>query len=222
MSDDYGILRFGDEQEPIVVIDDFATAHEALIQTASTQNFNVPPSHYPGIRAPASAKYLEERARIIEDILRNVFDITSGASLIECNYSMVTQAPDSLKPFQRFPHFDSVERGRIAVLHYLCGPQHGGTDFYRHKASGYETLNADRLPDYDALRQSEYETDIGKGYPGPHLRHFETIGSVSAKLNRMLIYRGRMLHSGAIPDDMTFSDNPQIGRLTLNTFLRGR
>ena len=38
----------------------------------------------------------------------------------------------------------------------------------------------------------------------------------------MVIYRTNLLHSGIIPDDMTFSADPRQGRLTANLFVRGK
>ena len=35
-----------------------------------------------------------------------------------------------------------------------------------------------------------------------------------------MIYQGALLHSGIIPADMAFSDDPRRGRLTANFFVK--
>ena len=38
--------------------------------------------------------------------------------------------------------------------------------------------------------------------------------------DRLVIYRGALLHSGIIPNGMKFSADPRQGRLTANLFIR--
>ena len=70
--------------------------------------------------------------------------------MISAGYSIVTTRPAELTPIQRLPHFDGLEPERIALLHYLSGAEQGGTAFYRHRSTGYETITADRHAAYDA------------------------------------------------------------------------
>lgn len=51
---------------------------------------------------------------------------------------------------------------------------------------------------------------------------FEQIGSVEAVPDRLIIYHGSLLHSGIVPQGMTFSADPRLGRLTANIFIIGR
>ena len=51
--------------------------------------------------------------------------------------------------------------------------------------------------------------------------HFEQIGAVDGLPDRLVIYRGSLLHSGIIPTDMALSDDPRTGRLTANLFIKG-
>ena len=59
------------------------------------------------------------------------------------------------------------------------------------------------------------------GYIAGSDEFFEQIGAVEAVPDRLIIYQGSLLHSGIIPDDMTFSADPREGRLTANIFVRG-
>lgn len=218
----YQVKRFGDEQEPVVIIDDFSSNPDALVGKLTGAAFNLPPSHYPGVRQAIDATYLAENGARLEDIMRNIFGITKGASVIECNASIVTTPREQLSPFQCFPHFDGVERERLAVLHYLCEPKHGGTAFYRHTSTGYETINAERHSDYSAARQDEYDGSLPPNYFYGDRDGFERIGEVRAKFNRCIIYRSQLLHSGIISNEYDFSPSPTQSRLTLNTFFMGR
>ena len=60
-----------------------------------------------------------------------------------------------------------------------------------------------------------------RGYVTGSNAEYEQIGLVEAVPDRLVIYQGALLHSGLIPPDMVFSDDPARGRLTANLFIRG-
>ncbi len=215
------ILRHGHEQQAVAVIDNFVPRAERLVDDAAHREFTTIGPYYPGVRAPADPNYLTPARLLLEDILREVFSHKQGARLVECNYSLVTTAPERLQPIQRLPHFDTTEPGRIALLHYLCGPDMGGTAFYRHRATGYETVTAER---FDTYRSTLHKEADHMGLPPARYfagdtAQFEQIAIHEARFNRAIIYRGINLHSGFIPETLTYSANPKAGRLTVNTFL---
>lgn len=219
----YDILRFGDEGEPLVIIDDFSERFHALREVADSAHYAVTGPHYPGIRAQADPSYLGAQMATLKKVLTEVFECPQGAGLVECAYSLVTTRPENLTPIQRLPHFDSTDPGRFALLHYFGDETSGGTAFYRHVTTGYETITADRQAKYtSALQQdvAQHGLPSAKYYADGPL--FERIGEVEAQPNRMVIYRGYRLHSGIIPTDKTLSIDPRQGRLTLNTFLQAR
>ena len=47
-------------------------------------------------------------------------------------------------------------------------------------------------------------------------------GAVEARPDRLVLYRGRLLHSGVIPEGASLSSDPAEGRLTINMFLSAR
>jgi hypothetical protein len=218
------IGKIGHEGEPIVIIDGFSSDPQALVEHAAGLSYTKLGPHYPGMRAPANAAYLAARMDLLQQVLMDAFGLRNGAHLVECNYSLVTTPPAQLTPIQRLPHFDSTDPGRIAVLHYLCTPEHGGTGFYRHRASGFETVSASRMEDYARM----IEDEVGRrGVPAAeYLRgdtaQFEQTYRVEAAFNRLVIYRGWTLHSGHIPQGHSLSPDPRTGRLTVNTFLQAR
>lgn len=220
----YKIERIGNEQEHIIIIDDFFSSPQKLVEIASHSSFTNNSSYYPGIRAEAPSSYLAERQDLLVDAIQTQFGITTGVEVLECNYSLVTLRPKKLSAFQCYPHFDGLERGRLAILHYLCGEEFGGTAFYRHKATGYETLNSDRYKAYDLQRQEEFKKSgiCEKKYFSGDSSEFEQIAYIKAKFNRLIIYRGCTIHSGQIPVNYHFGQDPKNARLTINTFLMER
>ena len=47
---------------------------------------------------------------------------------------------------------------------------------------------------------------------------FERTGGFEGVFNRLIAYRGSLLHSGDVAPGFGFSDDPRQGRLTVNTF----
>lgn len=76
----------------------------------------------------------------LSEVLVKIFGLSKGVSVQECFLSLTTTLPEQLVPLQRFPHVDGGDDGKIAILHYLCGVKQGGTAFYRHKSTGFETI----------------------------------------------------------------------------------
>ncbi|WP_409431965.1 DUF6445 family protein [Litorimonas sp. RW-G-Af-16] len=221
---EYIVERFGREQEPVVIIDDFYSDPESLIAHATSLPFERRGQFYPGIRAAGNVNYLGERMALLTSILQNEFDVKQGVRVVECNYSLVTTPPHALTPIQCLPHFDGLDRGRFAVLHYLSEAEKGGTAFYRHRGTGFETMNEERFETYKKALHTE-AAELGlppQRYFNQSTSQFEQVLNVPAKPNRLIIYRGVTLHSGYIPDDLELSDDPMMGRLTLNTFLQDK
>lgn len=220
----YKVLRHGREQQPVVLIDDFLPDPGQLVSAAAGMHFQPVGPYYPGVRAPARPEMLAPASAILESALREVFGITTGVALVECYYSLVTTRPEALAPIQRLPHFDTTDPGRIALLHYLCGPEAGGTRFFRHRQTGYETISAERFPHYrDELHAEAQRAGAPPArYFSGDTEQFELLAAHEAKFNRAIIYRGITLHSGFIPEGMNFSADPARGRLTINIFLQAR
>ncbi len=213
--------RHGAERQPVVVIDHFLPHPEALVTDACSRSFKPIGPYYPGLRSPADPNHLASAGELLESVLREVFGITRGVRLVECHYSLVTTPPDELAPIQRLPHFDTTDPGRIALLHFLCGAEHGGTRFYRHRQTGFETVTSERFARYrEALHREAADAGLPPArYCAGDTRQFEQIAAHQACFNRALVYRGFNLHSGFIPESMTFTADPAAGRLTVNTFL---
>jgi hypothetical protein len=217
------LSRMGREGAPLLRIDGLMRDPAALVDYAATRTHFAPAygpaGGYPGIRAAAPLDYVEAVVRALDPVLRDAFAL--GAVRLgraECNFSLVTLASDALVSSQRVPHIDTTDPLQFAFLHYLCGPEQGGTDFYRHRATGYEAITPDRLRAYESVRAAE--PDPAPGYIVGDTPQFERIGGIDAAFDRLLVYRSRQLHSGRVPGEL--NPNPRRGRLTANIFLTYR
>lgn len=213
----------GASRAPVVVIDSFIDEPQALVEHAAQRSdFAVRSRFYPGIRAPAPASYVEAIGPLLEGAIRAAFGAQGDIEIIESNLSLVTTPAPRLVPFQRIPHIDGTERNILAVLHYLCSPEHGGTSFYRHRRTGYERLTEQNVEEYMRSVDSEVR-EFGmpeSRFVDGDTPFFERIARFDAAFNRALVYSGAILHSGNIPANFVPDPNPRTGRLTVNTFLK--
>ena len=213
----------GAEGEPLVIIDGFSGAVDALLEAGYVTAYRHAGASYPGIRSWADPSYLDRRRPLMMQIMQRVFGFSRGVRLDASTFSLVTLAEHQLAPLQRIPHYDHAGGEVVAVMHYLHGPETGGTAFYRHRRTGFETITPARESAYnEALAQDE------RCYGMPQARYFygdsdwfEQIDEVEARPDRLVLYRGRQLHSGVIPDPTLLSTDPRQGRLTINMFLVG-
>lgn len=215
--------RIGQEGEPLLIVDGLLDRPGDLVAAAVDSTFlpaHGPAGGYPGLRAEAPLDYVEAVVRLLCPVLGEAFGLGKVSPVrAECNFSLVTLPPAALVAAQREPHVDTVWPLQFAVLHYLCGPEHGGTAFFRHRATGFETLSEARLPVYEQVRAGE---GVADGYVGDGAPWFDRMDGVEAAFNRLVVYRSCLLHSGTIPDPAILSADPRNGRLTANIFLTVR
>lgn len=211
----------GTEREPIVIIDNFASDPDGLREDAAMLAYAPMGIHYPGIRAAMPYAVTRRMIATIGPIARDVFDAES-LDLTEAFYSLVTTRPGDLTPIQRLPHFDGVEPTRFALLHYLSPAAPGGTAFYRHQSTGFETVTTQRLPAYRAALESDLaRTGIpAPGYIDGDTAVYDQVSRVEGRFNRAILYRGNRLHCAWLPQGTSFDDQPAAGRLTANLFLQ--
>ncbi len=216
--------RIGNEHEPIVIVDDFAPDPAALRDFAAERTFGVPVTAYPGIRAPAPPTYLDAARPILATIFGQAFGLTGAARVIDLCFAIVTTPRERLTLEQRIPHIDGAEPGRVAMVHFLSEADHGGTAFFRHRSTGFETIGPDRTAAYYATLDREVRRDGPP--PADYIRgstaQFECLCEVVAKPNRAVFYRSALLHSGVIPPDLPLSPDPRVGRLTITGFFAAR
>jgi len=215
-------FALGTERAPLLVIDNLVADAESLVQTAASKAFTSNGRFYPGIRAPAPLPYLKLVESRFRNLLRDVFQLKGQTLRFSlCHFSLVTTPADELGPLQRIPHVDSLDGSGLAAIHYLFKQDLGGTSFYRHRATGYETLDEWRWTAYShALEREQAGPDApGAQYINGNTALFEEISRNDGLFNRMLVYRRNSLHSGCIARDFAPDPSPLTGRLSINSFI---
>lgn len=219
------VLSVGEEKTPIIIIDNFLVDTDNIIDYVSQSiDFDAEKhTFYPGFRARINKEYTNFVVAALARHLYKVFSIPTDKKLIVdgAYYSLVATPPEKLLPAQCRPHADTALPYYLAVMQYLSPGDHGGTGFFKHKATGFEKITADRLDHYKHSLLVHYENhgNPRQGYITESSDQYELMGEVGYKPNRVIIYPGCLLHSGLINPATDISKDPRTGRLTANIFL---
>ena len=219
-------LYMGDEKNKVLCFDDFLTNPDALIDHARQSIFSpyaaaAQRKGYPGVRAPAPVEFGGQLRERLGEIVKRAFALPASAKITPLQDAMclMTVPEMELGPLQRIPHFDASNPQFFATLLYLCGEEHGGTGFYRHNGTGYEAITPERCDKYlDASYEELNATKPAKHYFSESNSFFTKVGFIPARLNRLVVYRGCVLHSANILSELSLNPDPGAGRLTANIF----
>jgi hypothetical protein len=216
--------HIGTEGQPVVVVENFSPHPDALVGDAETLTFETMGEFYPGVRARVLPSYFEGISSILAPVMREIFGHADRIGFTRALYSLVTTPPEQLTLAQRIPHIDGLEEGMIAILHYLSHEDHGGTAFYRQRATGFETVDAARHPRYLAALKTAFaeQGEPAPGYIRGDTAIFEQTARYEARFNRALIYRSSLLHCADLPATVAFPADIRSGRLTVASFLSCR
>jgi len=221
----YKVDYVGREQQPVLVVDNFLDGAEALVGFAMEYGeFRQGRDFYPGIQSKVPPFYTLALYTYLRDIIATTFSIAvQDIEYSKSVYSVMLTPPDKLLVTQSRPHTDSLSTNQLATVHYLCTPDKGGTSLYRHRATGYESLDTAKFAEYEKfLAQEERDTSWQRKYITGSNQYYEEIGGYEASFNRLIMYRGNCLHSASVPANFSFEANPVKGRLTLNSFIYSR
>lgn len=218
----YRVDIVGAEKTPVLIVDHFL--HEAEVLTGFAikyGDFRDGTYFYPGIQSRAPDFYSAALYHYLRDIICATFHKTpTQISHSESMYALVLIPPEKLAIPQSRPHTDTINKDKLACVHYLCTPEKGGTSLYRHRATGFETLTPERMDEYGRhLEQEAKDTRWQQRYINGSNQYYEEIARYEANFNRLIMYPGDALHSASIPEDLQFRPNPMVGRLTLNSFI---
>lgn len=197
----------------MLVIDDFAREPDRLVEQAAALRFAPNGAVFPGVRAPVPLSFCIALRQSLEALIQKTFDIDQPLERMESWYSLVTAPARSQTLLQKLPHIDGVGGRRIALVHHLGRSGRGGTAFYRHRATGFETVDPARLPGYNAAVNAELRRGAGL------LEIYEQVALYPARYNRLLIYRGDSLHGAVLPEDAALTDDARTGRFSINSFI---
>lgn len=219
------VERVGREQQPVVVVDGILRDPESVVRLAVERLRFVPAqSNYPGLNAAAPSEYAAAMMRAVAPLVHETFGVNIQApARAQSFFGIVTLPPTRMNAQQRRPHTDTTNPLQLAVLHYLCDESHGGTAFFRHRATGFESVDDQQLRQVKESIAADADAQLKAGLPPPVTlgddRHFERTAALDSKFNRVLIYRSRVFHSQNLNPTANFSADPRKGRLTANTFI---
>lgn len=213
------LRKVGVEHQPLLVVDDVLADPEAMIDAARAADFYRPPqTHYPGLNANLPEAYYRTVVTALRGPIEAAFGLSAGAVLKFFGFfALATTSANEASPLQRLPHLDGPDPDRLAMVHYFCRGAFGGTGFFRHDATGFESVDPGRAAAYaDAVQAElarERATFAGADTPG-----YALIEAVEPVFNRLIVYRGHVLHAGLLEQGGGSAD-PSTGRLTANGFI---
>lgn len=219
------VRRVGQEQTPLIMIDDFAQDTSGVIDFACTGAAygDDATSAYPGIRAKLPRSYVVPLLNSIFRLLYQVYSVPADLKLKPVNtvYSLIATPEDELSVAQCVPHFDSNTNWYLAVLHYLNPGDFCSTGLFRHRPSGFEKITTERLGEFLASSRA-YTEEHGpppQRYISGSAGQFELYEEIAYKPNRLVVYPGNLLHSGLVDPAVDINPDPRTGRLTANVFV---
>jgi len=216
--------RIGREKQPLLVVDHVLADPDALVALAADAAYYVPEhTHYPGVNARLPEAYYQPLLAGLRAPLEKAFGLPRGAGLDYFGFfALATRTADAALPIQKIPHHDCPDPGRLAMVHYLCRGPYGGTGFFRHRASGFESVDARRHEAYVAASRAELAVAApGAAYAGEGTAGYALIDYAELVFNRLVVYRSHVLHSGLLGNG-ALPDDPSTGRLTANGFIEVR
>lgn len=237
----YQLVFVGNEKIPVLIIDDFVENPEKLIDYASLNDENgdrfqcQKSDYYPGVRKSSAQNYQALIGRSLFSLLKSSLFLSnmeadkatldheaSYLNVLMSAFSIATTKPEDLRPIQMLPHFDTPANNQLAMVHYLCNENHGGTSIYRHKKTGFERITEQRHDRYRQLLKNQAIAEklhLNPTYIEGDTSLFKQIYSIEAKMNRAVLYPSNVLHSGNIRPSTGLCSVPESGRLTISSFL---
>lgn len=213
--------RIGPEEQPLIIIEDLAANPYDLVEFAKCAKWKAPNSGlYPGIIAEPPTEYLVEIASKLKSQICRAFNFPADKKLSATGFfALTTKGLEDFGPWQRIPHFDQSNVESLAMVHYLHPNQTGGTGFFVHTSSGYQSINPRRHEAYNQEVQEWMDKNPNSlnDFAGANTPNYELIHEVPFKFNRAILYPSYVLHC-AMYNSQSKDDNPQTGRLTLNSF----
>ncbi len=221
------VSTVGEEKNKLLIFDNLLISPDSMVDCAKKLNFTPYPSAverkgYPGVRVQSPAAFGDSIREIIVPIVRSEFDIPENRKVktLQEAFCLMATPEEELGPLQTIPHFDTTDQNFFAVLLYLCGPEHGGTGLYRHNSTGFESVLPERADQYlDACYEELNSKRRSKRYIDESDDLFTKFDFVPIAYNRLVVYRGSLLHSANILSDISLQASASKGRLTANVFI---
>lgn len=219
------LSHFGHEEQPLMIVDNVLADPDAMIAAACAADYYVPEhTRYPGLNAPLPDGYYQTVIGALRGPMDAAFGLPRAAWLDFFGFFALATTPESeAAPIQKIPHYDTPDPGQLALVHYLCRGDFGGTAFFRHVATGFESVGPDRHDLYVTCAAAELEAAGGKltAYAGAQTPNYRLIAEAERVFDRLIVYRSNVLHSAILGSGRLDAD-PSRGRLTANGFVKVR
>ncbi|WP_454713935.1 DUF6445 family protein [Caulobacter segnis] len=213
------LRKVGQEQQPLLVVDDVLADPWAMVDAARAADFYRPPhTNYPGLNANLPEAYYRTVVTALRGPIEAAFGLRADAVLKFFGFFALATTPASAAtPVQTVPHLDGPDPNRLAMVHYFCQGDFGGTGFFRHQATGFESVDATRTDAYATALKAELAHER-RAFAGADTPGYDLIEAVEPVFNRLIIYRGHVFHAGLLGHGGGAAD-PATGRLTANGFI---
>ncbi len=212
--------RVGNEEHPVVIIDNLLKNPDDLVEIAVNSQWEQPQNtYYPGPNAPLPSEFKTIIAGLFREFTKAFNFNPNKKVLIKSFFGLTTLPLEEFDAWQKIPHYDRAEPDHLAMVLYLNHDQTGGTGFFRHLPTNFESISPNRVTEY-----LEYVTNWIDGgaqlndYAGENTPDYQMFFKVPFKYNRVAIYPSYVLHC-ALYDGTNNSADPRKGRLTANTFI---
>ena len=211
------VRHIGHEKSPLLIIDNVLTTPEDFVEVARRVPFRPPASMYPGLNSPLPSPYFRVLLGALQPLLHRVFPTLPQRDLTAHGFfALALRSGEDLHVMQRVPHQDTFKPERLGMVHFFCHGQQGGTGFFRHRATGFETVDRQRTATFAPIIEDEARALVDDGRSVEDF--YEMFDSADAVFNRLIVYQAHLLHAGLL-DHSTLTPDPSTGRLTANIFL---
>lgn len=176
-------------------------------------------NYYPGIWSRVTPQYFTFIENIVSKIAEHFNLEGSKINSLNSNYAIAQTPTEQLSPLQKIPHYDGVKNNQLAIVHYLCGEEFGGTGLFSHKRTQYERINSEIEQCFnDIAKEEAFQSELN-GYIDADNQYYELIAYCKARPSRLFIYPGNVLHSAVIPAQCKLDNGIAEGRLTITSFI---
>jgi len=207
------------------IIDDFLLSTDSVMHFAKNIAYFNPMhsdnSYYPGVRDNMPQPYTRLLQTFFQEkIVPKLIGKTQHKAIIHKSLiSLITCPPYELITEQKMPHVDSCKSNEYAFVHYLSGAEHGGTSIYRYIPKDIiEFSEQDEFILDDMLEGITAKSDEHSGYITQTTSLFDQVLSVEAKVNRLVIYQGNLLHGANLTSKESYSGDTNNGRFSITSF----
>lgn len=219
-------VQLADDDNFIVIIDDFLVNPDEVVNFARHTAYFEPVgsdgTYYPGVRDNMPAPYGRALREALLPIISDYYYDGGGRACVDlvCKLSIVTLQSEQLIDEQKIPHIDSSDENAYAMVHYLCDESHGGTSLYRYKPTGEVKIANDPVNAMKNMTRAAKElADEHGAYLNGDTSLFERVGGVSAKFNRLVLYKSNLLHCADIQSEKSCQKDISVGRLSVASFM---